>query len=360
MLKETTGRDELYLFVNVTRRCSMNCRICFLSERIRKNDIFLNLSLLAKMLEHPLFSNAGAALTIMWEGGEPTLAGESGLQDYIEVAKRTVPDAQQSIVTNLLSCPDWLIDMTHREFSSVIESTFSYGGRETWTGELDKYLSLYSDSLRKIHSNNIECHVQFDVNRETFEAGTEKVMNYMLDNGVKFIDFNIAVEFADFYADPKFNRYGYPIFNSLSISYLQFSEFILEIAGKYKEVIDSGNLIISNLDLVSPLNVSRAFNVKQDFDFFTLNPDGTVTSNPLFSSIPDTFYGDISANDVDDVVNSDKRMKRSVYEHRRTLECGDCNFYSKCNGMSSFVPLFDGSGECSGFKRVFESLFSGS
>lgn len=350
-----TDERDVVLFVNLTKQCNVNCPRCYLTDEHRKQKGLLPQDIFVKLISHPFFSDARSC-TVIWEGGEPTLVGRKAIEDFLVLTRDLLPRARQTMVTNFLNLPDWLVELTKEFFDGRIETTYALGNKFTLGGSHEKYQERFKKSLRKAVDCNLESVVNIELNKETFLQGTDALISVMEETGNKYWEFDVSVDFAQYLSMPRLNKLGYPVLPG-TISHDQFSSFIIELFTKHKDRLDRLGVNSSIIEHAkNRFDKNLAFNVKRESEFITINPDGTVTTNPLFSDMPHTYMGNLNNNSTDEILSSQKILDRARHENRRVLPCMSCEYYQYCEGGASHVPLFDGSGECAGSKRIW-SLF---
>ncbi len=339
-------------FVNVTRQCNVSCKRCFLTEGHRKDRAMLSMELLEKLLSHELFAS-NPNTVVIWEGGEPTIVGEKRMYEYVNLARKILPNAKQTMVTNLFNAPDWLIKMAHEEFDSQFETTFALGGKSTLGGSESDYLKKFQRSLKKVTDAGILCPVNIELNRETYDMGVDYLAKIIKESNAKIWEFDISVDFHAFPRVPLYNRYGYPVLEG-TITYDEMSSYMIDFYERHYEYFHENGFSFGILDQIKNNQSLESFNIRRGSDFITINPDGTLATNPLYSDLTAIHIGNLNTQSVDEALSSPIRSKQSTYEVKRTLPCVSCEFYSLCYGGSSHAALFDKTGECAGNKRLRE------
>lgn len=342
---------ERLLFVNVTRQCNVQCDRCYLTPENRRAKERLDPDVLSGLIRHPWFREK--PIIIAWEGGEASLIGRERFTELVLRCKEDLPHARQSLVTNLLTAPDWLIDLTHEHFNGKIETTLAMDRKYTLDGSREVFLDQFAKSFKKVTDAGLHCPINLETNQETIELGADKLLDYLEMIGATTLEFDLSVDFQKFFEAPAYELSGYPIL-PLSVDYKRLSKFVIEVV----EAIDRGRLggkvTCSLLEQTKHRNSSSMFGVQRAFDFITLNPDGTVTTNPLFSDLGPTYLGKIGQDTVDHILFSGKRERLMRHELRRTMHCLGCEYFQFCGAGPSHVPVLDGSGECSGLKTLWQ------
>ncbi len=344
--------QEIVLFINVTKQCNVNCPRCYLTEVSRKTAFVLPVNLFEKLLSSSHLD--GKKVTVIFEGGEVTLIGERQLMKYIDAVVRIRPEAKMTAVSNFLSLPSWFIDICHKHFGSIIETTFAFDNKFTLNGSRDKFLSKFERGMQKAKENNISFVVNVELNIETIKCGPSLLFALIEKTGHTKWEFDISLDFDEFNHNQVFNEFGYPVVKSTA-SYMDFSQYIKSLYHDYGDKLKSLGFE-STISKRSEKNGDKnmSFNVQMEDKFITINPDGTITSNPLFSDMPKTYLGNIERTSLEDMINGSILKNRIKHEKRRVLPCYSCQYFKNCKGGPAHASLYDGSGECAGSKQLWE------
>lgn len=339
------------LFVNITKLCNVNCPRCYLSPESRADKLALDFSDLTKILDSMFFQQA-EEVTVVLQGGEPTVLGSSRLRQYAACIRSSLPAAKIAMVSNLLNMPDWLIDFSHEDLCGRLETTYAAGFKYTLAGSFHGYQKKFTESLRKATASGLVVPVNVELNRETFEAGPGFLVDVAQRSGGMVWEFDFSVDFQAFHAIPLFNQYGYPVLKK-TLEYNEFFDYVFRFSSLFEAQLGRG-LQCGVIDQFSKGKKSINFNIQRENDFITLNPDGTVTTNPLFSDIRQTYIGNIKSQGLDEIVQNHMRTKRIIHEKMRIIDCNDCDYLEMCGGGVSHLPVRDKSNECVGGKKMWE------
>lgn len=339
-------------FINITRQCNVDCQRCYLTERNRKTSERLPVPILERFLRHSFWEDREA--TLIWEGGEPTVVGRSAMQLYCDAARRVLPHARQTMVTNLFSVPDWLVDMISHEFNGNVETTYAGAKKRSLAGSESVFQSQFFEGLNKLWRNGIECPVNVELNAETVNAGVDALAMSILGSEGKIWEFDISVDFQSFLASPVYVSNSVPVL-PLTVSYAKAWGFLAQLRDKWSETFRRHGIHIGVFEQV-PGKPNNQFNVSCENRFLTLNPDGSVTTNPLYSDLEQTHLGNLAEVDMDAILGNRNRLMRILADRKRAASCNDCVHFSHCAGGPSHVPVHDGSGECAGGKGMWDSL----
>ena len=342
------------LFLNVTRQCNVNCPRCYLSEEVRMKKELLSLDLIDKAVSDPFFSDPGVDTVVIFEGGELSLIGEKNLRSMLELVKKKLPNSRTTMVANCYSLPDWLINICHEYMDSEFETTYALDKKYSLGGSSDKYQKRFKENVKKAHDSGITLVVNVELNKETLDLGVDSLMNVIRETNIKCWEFDHSIDFEEFMENPQFNLYGSPIIRTTT-TYEEFSSYIIELAEKHGDELEKLGIKIGAIQQAIYNEESVFFNVKNTGNMLSLNADGTCTTDVLYSDIPRMFIGNLKNETVNEMMKSKSRKMLLRWENSlRVKDCVGCEFYNKCRGGPSYMPLFDGiSNECAGAKKIW-------
>ncbi len=321
------------LFINTTMACNMDCPRCYIPKNLRDNHTSrLDCDYLAKTLQHESISHDDDTIAI-YMGGEPSIIGEEKLRAYMTVATTALPNARHTIVTNLFSLPNWLLKMSQNEFCHQIETTYAMGKKQTLNGNEKKYQQSFIQNLRTVTQAGINCTVNVEVNIETIKAGTSPIMEVIQRTGAKDWAFDCSINFDEFNTNPIYDSSGYPILQS-NTTLEEYWHFVNNIKRNIKQ-----NKAVSDVRIAPR---SDGFNIAESKGFLTINPNNTVTTNPLFSTMKKLQYPTIDA--LNESGMKEQHQKRAIH---RIRPCIGCNEFDDCQGFSAHVPIQQ-DGICAG------------
>lgn len=343
---------ERILFINVTRRCNVYCQACFLKPENRLADPHrLSPERVAQVLAHPYFSEHDD-VKVIFQGGEVALMGAAYLHEMSAEIQRAAPHALQAVVTNLFRLPRWLFDWIDA-YQVWPETTFASEGKMAYDGNRDLYVERFLRNLDTMWEAGWPCRVNVDVTRGMYERGVDDFARIMLDSRCRGWDFDASVQFDEFLASPRYGRFGFPIL-PLSITHAERADYMLGLWQRWGDELKAHGIGSVTYHSFEAGVASQEFNVERELDFITLNPDATVTTNPLYADLEPTYIGDLRRNDFDAVLAHPNRLGRARLERRRLTECGRCPYIQSCAGGTAHLPVFDGSGECGGLYTLWE------
>lgn len=339
-------------FINVTRQCNVDCKRCYLTEAHRAAKERLPLHTLVNFLDS-LFWH-GRPATLIWEGGEPTVVGQEAMRSYCTEARRVLPHATQTMVTNCFNVPNWLIDLALDEFDGGLETTYAFAHKYSLSGDADHYQRKFFEGLDKLWSAGVACPVNVELNIETIKAGPEALARVILASKCRVWEFDVSVDFRAFLSAPAYSPSSVPLL-PLTASYREVWGFLRALeAGWGRAFVDAGIAIGAFQQKIGQMN--NQFNVACESRFLTLNPDGAVTTNPLYSDLQGTFLGNVNAGGLEPILRSHLRKSRIMADRTRTGPCRGCQHAPYCKGGPSHVPVSDGSGECAGGRGMWDQI----
>lgn len=343
------------LFVNVTKRCNVDCPRCYLTPLNRNTRDSFSLDALTSVLAHPFFSNYDGPVLVIHQGGEPQLLGFQGLSPIVKTVESVLPEARQTVVTNLFTAPAWFRDMAIEYFQGRIETTWAAGRKQTLAGSEERFQEMFRSSLQMCVSEGLSCPINVELNDDTFDLGPDHLIDMMLETGAQTAEFDVSVDFAKFREAPKFAMGNAPILPP-TIAYDKIASYVWEFR---RQIHVRGLQERINSHSILPLNQRGGdlpFNTRCENRFFTLNPNGDITTIPLYSDIEETYLGNVNTDGFSYCLNHANRQARIAYEVLRLGPCQGCEHLELCQGGPSHAPVLDGSGECVGLKSVLSRL----
>ncbi|MFL1449362.1 hypothetical protein ACI77O_13275 [Pseudomonas tritici] len=345
-VKEAVG------FINVTRQCNVDCKRCYLTEDHRAAKERLPLATLGVFLGSRFWH--GRPVTLIWEGGEPTLVGHQAMKAYCISARGVLPHASQTMVTNCFNVPNWLIDLVFDEFDGAVETTYAFGQKFSLAGDSGLYQRKFLEGLNKLWFAGIECPVNVELNIETITAGVDTLAAVILASRCRVWEFDVSVDFRSFLSAPAYTTDTVPVL-PLTASYSDVWTYLSTLHARWGQAfVDAGIAIGAFQQQIGQLN--NQFNVACESRFLTLNPDGVVTTNPLYSDLEGTFLGNVLTDGMESILVSRHRKSRIMADRKRIAPCRSCVHASYCKGGPSHVQVTDGSGECAGGKAMWDQL----
>jgi len=322
------------LFIHTTWACNMDCPRCYIPKDLREDHTSrLNADYLKQTLKHPSIDKSNQTVAI-YMGGEPSIVGEKKLREYMNVVTKALPNARHTMVTNLFYLPNWLVALSLKECAGQIETTYANGAKQTLSGHKSKYQEKFIKNLTTVTQAGINCTVNLELNIETIQAGIQPIISIMKESGAKDWAFDYSVNFDAFNHNPIYDRFDYPVLTG-SATLKDYWDFV--------NSLKQDPWLVNNLVRITPR--SEGYNVLDNhYSFLTINPDNTVTTNALFSTMKQLQYADVDALKKSKAFEN---YQRAVI-NRIKPRCLGCHEFSDCRGFSAHIPIQDGSGICAG------------
>jgi radical SAM protein with 4Fe4S-binding SPASM domain len=345
--------NQRVLYLNVTRQCNIHCRRCYLTEENRRSAEKMPISFV-QILGDDYYRSADEILVIV-QGGEATILGESYLNELCAAVKEVSPRARITAVVNLYHLPAWLLDISQKHFGGRFETTFAMSEKTNLTGWREGYLDRFTQNLKALVQHGMDCPVNVELNRETYLLGPQALANLILETRNPTWEFDVSLDFESFRKFPRYNRHSYPEIPG-TLKNQEFSDYLLRLYSDHAARLIKVGFKSSVIDQVLEGGSNRAFNVQREADFITVNADGTVTTNPLFSDLVPTYIGNLKREGFEQILIHPNRLQRIAWERRRVQPCASCDYFEVCRGGPSHVQMEDGSGECAGMFSMWAAL----
>lgn len=332
------------LFINVTKECNLDCTRCYLHEQSRSTKSLLSIDTAEKFLCNAHFAQKVSQIVL--QGGEINLVSVDHIEDLLKLCRYRHPNATIRIVSNLLGVKPEFFSLLHEYCESNIETTFALNSKSLKNGDEQLYKEVFCATAWQYYNQNISISSNFELNIESLLKGASEFYNYVAYFPPSYWDFDLSLDFKSFLRDQEYSRNGTPLIKA-TVSYKQFWDYLLDLK-VLKDDLNAKKIEISFFKAASE-RVNNQFSAGQLGCFYTLNPDGYVTTNPLYSDLKSTFIGNVE----DLVVHKSDVWKRLFNDELiRLKECSSCERFRSCGGSITYVQLHDGSGECVGGKTA--------
>ncbi len=312
------------LFINTTWFCNMDCPRCYIPQDLRSDSASkLDTEYLIKILRYSGIDQSHKTV-VMYMGGEPSVIGKKALKRYIKTVKSVLPKVRHTIVTNLFHLPNWLIELSINEFGGQIETTYANGKKQTLSGNEKRYQERFIKNLTTIIEAGVNCTVNVELNLETINAGVEAIIDVMKRTGANDWAFDFSIKFDEFNNNPVYDRFNHPILKS-STTLKEYWGFV--------NAIKQNKWVANKVRIASR---QEGFNVFSKTGI-TINPNNTVTTNPLFSTMKALQYPNIESLNRSNLNLINQHQRRSVL--RMTSCCSSCIEFDDCKGFSAHIPI---------------------
>lgn len=334
------------LFINVLKKCNLDCKQCYLSVDSRRSDQVLSCETFRDFISNPAFSDKN--YRVVWQGGELSILPSSHLWSLSDHLPSGV---KQSVVTNFLAYSSGLSNFVSTHCDRTIETTFAYHDKVTKSGSSERYRSCFLKSAKRYYDDGLAININVELNAGTIESGVEKLIRFFDELPPCSIDFDISLS-------PIQNRELVQTNDSYlprSVTFESHWEFLK----KLYLVLSGRSSVNKRYPLFDSIFSSKTtqFSANSYGLFFTLNPDGQVTTNPLYSDQANLVIG--HSADRSDLRESNRYKSLLREEYNRFSQCAGCSYFKSCGTGASYVPVFDGSGECVGGQNFRKELLDG-
>lgn len=343
------------LFVNVTRRCNVDCPRCYITPEHRAGRDALGPELLHKALSDPFFRDHAGEVLVIYQGGEPQLVGRAALTEMAAAAEEACPGARQTAVSNMATAAPWFLELAWERFGGRIETTWAAARKSTLSGDEGRYQALFARSMRAAAEAGLACPVNVELNAETVAAGPERLIEAMASVGARVCEFDLSFDFAAFRSAPVFGPGGYPVLPP-TVSYAKVADFLVGL--RRALALSPPARRFESHSLVPPYarGLDLPFNTLSEERFVTLNPDGTITTVPLYSDVEETYLGRLQDSPLSAILAHPHRALRAQVQRDRLRACVGCRHLPHCQGGPGHAPWGDGSGVCAGLRPLLDRL----
>ena len=351
-LPSSADFDHL-IYVRVFEGCNLHCQHCFIPTNPKRMTLE-DISQIPDQIRGRIAP--GSTILIQWHGGEPTLMGPDYIRSGISLLRKNAPEFtwRFGIQTNLMSFNDDWADLYREEFGGEVGVS-------------------WDPKIRLLNKHAIDSNPEFNLR---FDQKLEQLVNagltpYLVVTATKtlFKAFPNPFDFFQHWFDrgvshvhlERITPTGYARRNwdFVGLSNAEYSDQMsrwMRAYHAFKSTHTGENpFFLSPFENISESAVSLAkgepqaqgcWSGKCDTRFHTIDADGykfgcTALTGEL---------GNKNANFQIDL-GSDLREKREL----RTYDCHKCPFRKICSSGCLALSFDDGSGECSGGYRLFET-----
>ncbi len=349
------------IYLNLTHYCNVDCFRCYLSKEDRQRRDTMPKEYITKLLSSPLLKD-GADVNISWLGGEVTTLPVKVLEQYRDIIKDLLPKSKQILITNCYSVTDKHLDFIKETFDTV-ETTYAEGGKTTLNGDTSAYKERFISTLGKYKKAGIDLFINVELNDFTLKSGYDWIFEITEKSGQTNWEFDISVQFDKVFellakGDTSFlNKHGYPASVPLTISYEQWSQYVLGLLRDHSQRCKDTGISIGFLASCVQKDFDAFFSTSDSGHIITMNVDGAIFGTPVYSGIEPLAFGHIKNDSLEDILSSSKRsgfIYSEAVERRMDAPCHSCRFHEECRTGFSSVPIEDGSKSCVGMYPVRE------
>lgn len=349
---------SLMYIIKLTRKCNLNCIYC--NDHIEKGED-MNFKVISTILKKTLNNKDINSVHFSWHGGEPLLKGLDFFKKILLLQDKLKNDIKiiNAIQTNgLLFNEEWAefckkynfkvglsldgppeINNFHRKFENNFDS---YSSSQKALSLLQKYEIPYS--------------VLSVVTGKTISYGAQKIFEFFIDNNIKQFSF-LPVR------PPTAPKIHY----KSEVDYIDnktFSNFMKDIYDLWVKKDDS-NIHIRSLNNILETMLGSESSVCNNGNcignYFSIEPTGDIYHCDRFNYDPFYKLGNILANNIVEILQSEKLKNLREKENKRIQECKNCNWFSICQGgcpSNARVTKWSNDSYCCEYKGLYEHIYT--
>jgi uncharacterized protein len=340
--------------------CNIDCSYCFYKNRapeIGQGKQRMNDKVLEKMIQDYL-ALGFEVNTFSWQGGEPTLMGLDFYKKAVELQKKYRQNGQQ--ISNALQTNGMLLDDKWCSFLHETNSLvgISCDGPQQYHDFYRKDLAGHGTwervmrGIKNCQKYNVEFNCLILLNHLTGDHPDE-IMNFFLEQGVKFLQFIPCVELDE--------KTGQPC--DFSITAQQYGEFLCKTFDWWLK-IGPGNVSIRDFDSMVNYYVTGHHTIctfgRQCADYMVIEHQGDAFPCDFFVE-PQLKLGNILDTPMQDLMLSTEKRRFARKKQKVNNKCLVCLHLDICRGgcMKDRLPLGSSTGIpvsyfCESYKMFFD------
>jgi len=351
-LPSSADFDHL-IYVRVFEGCNLHCQHCFIPSNPKRMSL-QDIRAIPDQIRARI--PAGSTILIQWHGGEPTLMGPDFIRKGIAELRESGPEYNWrfGIQTNLMSFDSDWADLYRDEFGGEVGVSWDPKIRLLNSHAVDsnpEFNRRFDERLKALVASGLTPYLVVTATKTLFRAFPNPFdfFQHWLDRGVSHVHLERITPTG-------FARRNWEI---VGLSNAEYSDGMSRWMKAYQAFKASRSgptpLFLSPFENISESAASLArgepqaqgcWSGKCDTRFHTIDAEGykfgcTALTGEL---------GNKNANFKLDL-GSDLEKKREL----RTYDCHKCIFRPICSSGCLALSFDDGSGECSGGYRLFET-----
>lgn len=361
--KNASENFDHLIYLRIFEGCNLHCEHCFIPANPKK----MSFDTLSKLKNHVTsFAKLGDTILIQWHGGEPTAMGSKWFKKALDIVNEQLSlyEVVHGIQTNLIGYDESWRDIYINHFDSNIGVS--------WDPE-----------IRLMRKGKPETNADYE---KSFWKKIEQLQNdgidpYLVITGTKiFFDrFKNPYDFFSFLKNKNIKRchverltktgYARESWNKIGVTNLEYSNYMTRISRAYSvySTLPPENGFKASVSPFDGLNESvdrliagesggyGCLSGSCDTNFHTFDANGYKKGcTALNSEYDNSKVSKVTSNGVQVLEFSDFSAIRS----ERQMDCETCKFKSICSSGCLASDKFDGSGECSGGFKLFDSILN--
>ncbi len=351
-LPSSQGFDHL-IYLRVFEGCNLHCKHCFIPsnpKRMTQDHLAKVPDQIEGKIPH------GSRILVQWHGGEPTLMGAEYIRSGIEYLREHAPqyDWRHGIQTNLMSFDETWAALYHEEFGGEVGISWDPKIRLLNARAEDSHPEFnrrFEEKLSNLVSAGLTPYVVVTAAKTLFETFPNpfEFFQHWIDRGVKHVHLERITE----------TGYARTNWQSVGLSNAEYSHTMSKWMKAYATFLKASGpdapFILSPfenlLDSASSLNAGTArkhgcWSGACDTRYHTIDSQGYKFGCTALTSE----QGNRGTNHNLDL-GPDLKTKREL----RTFDCHSCKFRPICSSGCLALSFDDGSGECSGGSKLFQT-----
>jgi len=323
------------LILPVGLTCNLRCKYCV--NNSQRNFTNPKIELMSEEMLYRIFTelkpivDKDKPLTIIWHGGEPTLAGIEFYKTAVKIEKRVFGDKQlkNGIQTNAtLVDEDWCSFFKKEDFrpsTSLDGPAFLHNKLRVdveGKGTYDRAMGNYE--LMKFYGLRVECLGVITPENVDYP---EEIVNWLIENNISSWDFLFCVE------SPESN-------NGLTPSNKKSINFSIRLFDEWFKR-DKPEIRIRTFRVILKSELGGEPDVCSwklgCLNFISFDNFGNAYLCAKFHAHPETSYGNIMENSLEGILKSPKvkTMHKAIIKGNK--KCQSCKWLSACGGGCSFI-----------------------
>ena len=380
------------LYVRLFEGCNLHCEHCFIPSNPKKIELnyYKNNNLTEELIKNGRVA-IGSKVYIQWHGGEPTLLGVNYLKEAIEnVQKDNRFKYMHGIQTNLYNFnieTDKWVDLYKTYFGSEIGISWDFGIRHVKSNELN---NESNQKFENVFWNNVELAKSKDLNLYMVITATKLFFNHY-KNPFDFFDFIVSKGITKLNFE-RITKTGYAreSWSKLGLSNLEYSTYMSKFYRAYLiyknnnpeidlNISPFDGLLISVLGMIENKNIELTnkagvwdilshknqgygcWSGECDTKFHTIDSNGYKHGCTALTSEQDNSNKKLESLEKKKIIwignNSTQRDNIIKDRNNRQESCDGCKYITICSSGCLSIEKFDESGECSGAKTLFNTIY---
>lgn len=379
------------VYIRLFEGCNLHCEHCFIPSNPKKisSDFYNNLNVTTQLATFGKVK-AGDKIYLQWHGGEPTLLGHQYLKNAInKIQEDTRFQYMHGIQTNLFNfdqhTAQW-VDLYKTHFDSQLGISWDYGIRHTKIQSLtleetnEQFENKFWENVKLAQGHGLDLYMVVTATKLLFQNFNNPFAFFemMVEKGITKLNFERITK----------TGYARESWDKLGLSNLEYSTYMSKFFKAYilfKNNNPEVELSISPFDgllrsVVGLVSKNSEDNKANIWDVLSYKNQGygcwSGECDTRFHTIDSNGYKHGCTALTSEQDNSNKTLQKNIQAHEKKIlwitknnplteqravrqeSCEGCQFLSICSSGCLSVEKFDYSGECSGAKGLFSTIFN--